>query len=195
VRDVTRGNFGLLIAYLLPGFTALLGISTTSEWVRSWLTTSASGSPTVGGFLYSTIASLIAGMLISTVRWAVVDRLHHATGIRPPRWHFKKLQDCLQAFELLVESHYRYYQFYANMATGGGVAYMLWRFHRIDNQSLIAMDLGFLVAEWLLLLGSRDTLRKYYERGNQLIGQETPKRSVMSLVDGRGSDQHKEPLK
>jgi hypothetical protein len=37
MRDVTGQNFGLLIAYVLPGLTALWGVSFFSDTVRSWL--------------------------------------------------------------------------------------------------------------------------------------------------------------
>jgi hypothetical protein len=67
------------------------------------------------GFLYVTLASVRAGMTVSTVRWATVDPLHALTGIRRPLRNDARLQDRLAAFEAPVENHYRYYQFYANM--------------------------------------------------------------------------------
>jgi len=109
VNDVTAGNFGLLVAYLLPGFVSLLGLAAYSETVRTWLTAGAATGPTVGGFLYLTLASITTGLLVSTVRWALLDSLHHATGVRRPEWDFGNLSKRLPAFELLVESHYRYY--------------------------------------------------------------------------------------
>jgi len=51
MREVSTKNFGLLIAFLLPGFTAILATSYFSDTVRSWLGGSHADAPTVGGFL------------------------------------------------------------------------------------------------------------------------------------------------
>ena len=110
MRDVTNQNFGLLIAYVLPGVTALWGASYLSPTVRVWLGSAPADAPTVGGFLYLTIAAVAAGLIASTVRWAVVDTLHHVTGIPRPTWDFSRLQSNISAFNLIVEHQYRYYQ-------------------------------------------------------------------------------------
>ena len=76
MRELNSGNFGLVIAYLLPGFVALLGVSFFSEPVQTWFSVSPVALPTVGGFLYVTLGSLSAGVIVSTVRWATVDTIH-----------------------------------------------------------------------------------------------------------------------
>lgn len=182
MRDITNNNFGLLIAYVLPGFIGLSAVSHFSETVRSWLGTSSTFSPTVGGFLYVTLASTALGLLISTVRWSFVDRIHHLTGIREPHWDFSTLQDNFGAFEGLVQSHYRYYQFYANSL----VAALMWYFAARMAGAMPGfpgwydLSIGFVAA--ILFAGSRDTLRKYYGRGGELLGEKTYV-SVDILVD------------
>jgi hypothetical protein len=113
IKESSLESFGLLIAYVLPGVIALLGVSYFSDPVRSWLGSSAADAPTVGGFLYVTLASIAAGLTASTVRWLIVDTLHHWTGIRQPRWDFSRLQANVGAFDVLIEIHYKFYQFYA----------------------------------------------------------------------------------
>ncbi len=54
MQDVSTRNFGLLIAYLLPGFTTLWGLSYVSETIRLWLGSPPTSLPTAGGFLYVT---------------------------------------------------------------------------------------------------------------------------------------------
>lgn len=170
MSDLSDKNFGIVIAYVLPGFVALWGISHFSATVESWIGASQQGSPTVAGFCYVTLASLAAGLTVSVVRWGLVDSLHHATGIEPPAWKFAKLDDRLQGFLTLVESHYRYYQFYSNMfvAVAFTVATRLSATgYAIGLQGWTAV--GFLALEATLLAGSRDTLRKYYSRTHQLL--------------------------
>src|SRR5258708_7235024 len=80
LKEPSVTNFGLLIAFLLPGFVALWGISYVSEPVRSWFGSTPDYAPSVGGFLYVTLASIVAGLTVSTVRWIVIDTVHHVTG-------------------------------------------------------------------------------------------------------------------
>lgn len=115
MSELSEKNFGLLIAYVLPGFVTLWGISRFSPTVESWIVMDGAGAPTVAGFMYVTLASIGAGLTISAIRWALIDSLHHATGIEPPRWDFAKLDERFEGFTGLVENHYRYYQFYSNM--------------------------------------------------------------------------------
>ena len=103
MQQLTSKNFGLLIANLLPGFTALWGASQFSETVRMWLGTTPSDAPSVGGFLYVTLASIGAGMTVSAVRFLVIDRIHHRTGISEPRWDFSRLSDNVAAYDVLIE--------------------------------------------------------------------------------------------
>jgi len=115
MSTLSNQNFGLIIAFLLPGFVALWGVSYFSPAVASWITVPQQDVPTVAGFMYVTLASLAAGVTVSAVRWAIIDHLHHATGIVPPVWKFAHLEGKLQGYVTLVENHYRYYQFYSNM--------------------------------------------------------------------------------
>ena len=112
---LTDSSFGLTIAYLLPGFTSLWGLAVLSPTIRSWLGTPSSDAPSLGGFLYVTVASLTAGLILSTLRWLILDWLHTSTGLKPPRRDFSRLQEQGAAFSILVADLYRYYQFYGNM--------------------------------------------------------------------------------
>jgi hypothetical protein len=113
MKDLSDKNFGLLIAYVVPGTIVLVGLAAFSPAVRSWLVNSSPAGPTVGGFLFVTLASVAAGMTASAVRWATVDRLHHRTGVLKPAWDDSNLPERLEAFEAIVEAHYRYYQFHS----------------------------------------------------------------------------------
>jgi hypothetical protein len=180
VSELSEKNFSLLIAYVLPGFVTLWGISLFSPTVDSWIATSQHGAPTVARFLYVTLASLAAGLTVSSIRWILIDSLHHATGVKPPRWEFANLDDRLQGFLALVENHYRYYQFYANSVVAGGMSYAT--YSSSSNANLCQPSwpaLGFILLELVLLAGSRDALRKYYLRVERLLETlKAPERSL-----------------
>jgi len=166
VKDVTSENFGLLIAYVLPGFILLWSLAPYSITIAGWLGQTTGDQPTVGGFLYVTLASVGLGQFVSTLRWLLMDSLHHATGIRQPHFDFSKLKDAVEAFDRLIEIHYRYYQWHANSL----VALILAAVFRSYSHGLQAGDLLLLLMVVVLLfLGSRDTLRKYYRRVDDLL--------------------------
>lgn len=102
MSTLSNQNFGLVIAYLLPGFVALWGVSYFSPTVASWITASQHDTPTVAGFMYVTLASLASGVTVSAVRWAIIDHLHHATGVVPPAWQFGRLEGRLQGYLALI---------------------------------------------------------------------------------------------
>ncbi|MCH7725100.1 MAG: hypothetical protein IH991_01270 [Planctomycetes bacterium] len=128
--------------------------------------------PTVGGFLYVTLASLAAGLTVSTVRWAVVDSIHHRTGIRKPNWDYSNLEQNIGAYDVLVEHKYRYYQAYSNMLVSL-VALLFARRYAAGfwTSPFGGFDVGVVVLVLIFFAGSRDTLTKYYARGNMLLGE------------------------
>ena len=171
MRDLTRDNFGLLVAYVLPGFITLWGAAYHIEAVRSWLRSTAPDAPTVGGFLYATLASTALGLVVSAVRWAVIDRLLAGFGLRQPAWDFGLFAERLAAYEVLVSNHYRYYQFYANMLVALAISYVS-RLLAVRTWDCREgwLVIGFILVEALLFAGAWDTLHKYYARTDALLG-------------------------
>jgi hypothetical protein len=169
MQNITSANFGTVIAYLVPGLTAVLGASQFSTALQGWLAATPPNAPTVGGFLYLTIVSLAAGMTVSALRWATIDRLHSKTGLAMPRLDFAKLAANAEAFGLLIRIHYEHYQFYANMFVSTAFAYVCYRI-RLGHEGPAWLETGFIVIELIFYVTSRDTLRKYYSRSEQLLG-------------------------
>lgn len=174
--DLSGRNFGLLIAYVLPGFVALWGLSYPSEAVRAWLFGAELAGPGVGSVVHLFLASVACGMTASAVRWAALDWLHHRTGVPRPRWDDSRLPERLVAYEFFIEIHYRYYQFYGNTLVALFFAYSLWR----RSPSAVGfgwVDIGVVFIGGVFIAGSRDALRKYYSRTSLLLGtseSETP---------------------
>ncbi len=170
LREISSNNFGLLIAFVLPGFTALWGASYLSPVLRSWLVGADPSGPTVGGFLYVTLASVACGLTVSTVRWATIDWIHHYTGLPRPRWDFSRLQEHFAAYKILNEIHYKFYQFNSNSLISVLFVYVA---RRIQLGFWTApfgwVDAGLLLLAVILYIGSRDTLRNFYERVSDLL--------------------------
>lgn len=163
-------DFGLLISLLLPGFIVLLGMSHHSATIQTWIGSSVPDAPSLGGFLYLTVAAIFAGLVVSTIRWLVIDSVHRLTGLKQPNWNFAKLSDRQEGFAMLIDVHYRYYQFYANSM----VAIVFFAVSRWLANGFAGWELAVGIAlEVLFFAGSRDTLRKYYQRVDALLASAT----------------------
>jgi hypothetical protein len=176
VNDLTERNFGYLIAYVLPGFVVLWGLRPLSPTIDGWLSPSPSFPAGIEAIVFVGIASIAMGMTTSAARWLLIDSLHAATGIARPEWNDAKLSDRLAAFEAIVDAHYRYYQFYANMAIALPIAFVVIAMaDRFPAGTSEFYWVGFVVAECLFFVTSRDNLRKYYRRVSRLLGEVTRK--------------------
>lgn len=163
-------SLGVVIAYLLPGFTSLWAIAPFVPTVAGWLDGSVAldHGPTVGGFLYVTTASLIAGLVLNVMRWAIFDALNTLTGVQKPQWDDGKLQENFDAFHLAVDHHYRYYQFYACMMIAVAMLYGVHRFIlREPIHPLI--DLVVLIFFVLFAFAQRDALKRYFSRASHIL--------------------------
>lgn len=174
MNDNVSGNFGLLVAYLIPGATVLWGLSLFSPQLAALFAATPPNAPTIGGFLYLTVASLAAGMTVNAVRWAVLDTVHSRTGMALPPLDFSRLGKNVEAFTLLIEIHYKHYQFHANMVVATALAYVCYRIHIGTIGPLRWFDAGVVVLEIVFIAMSRDTLRKYHIRGSQLLAGPVP---------------------
>ncbi len=168
-REAPLNDFGLVIAYILPGLLALHGAGYLFSPIHQLMDPTVQ-QPSVAGFLLVTLASVGFGLLMSTVRWLVIDFIHHRTGVLPNTWDFSKLQQNIGAFDLLVSYQYRYYQFYGN----GLIALVWWLIVRrialgVPVTTFSMIDVWVVIAAALLFLGSRDTLKKYYQRKSRVL--------------------------
>ncbi|MEO1529709.1 MAG: hypothetical protein AAFX06_30190 [Planctomycetota bacterium] len=168
MKDLSRSNFGIVIAYLLPGLIGIAAASQHFAVVQMWLRGPASDeAASVGGFLFAAFGALLLGLLFSTARWLVLDAIHHRTGVKPAKRDFSLLQANLEAYRMIEENHYQYYQFYGNSLVAVVIGYAS---YRVTNPSAPSMtDLVAAAVALLLFLGSRDTLKKYYARVQALM--------------------------
>ncbi|WP_437186780.1 hypothetical protein SH668x_000136 [Planctomicrobium sp. SH668] len=91
----------------------------------------------------------------------MIDPLHHWTGIRQPAWRMRDFHARTAGLQVLIEAHYRYYQFYANCLIAIlFAAAMHWLTAGFRPWELLPVS--FLVL--LFFAGSRDTLSKYYRQ-------------------------------
>jgi hypothetical protein len=170
--ETINRQFGLIVAYLLPGFIGLAGIALLVPPVARWLEPSIQpGTAGLGPPVYAVLAATALGMVFSCFRWLIIDHVHSWTGLTAPIWDFDRLEERLAAFNYFVEYHYRYYQFYANTLIAVLWTYSLARWIGVSPLLGAGSDLGVIILCIVLFAGSRDALAKYYARTDRLIGQ------------------------
>jgi hypothetical protein len=166
--ETTNRQFGLIVAYLLPGFIALGGFALLMPEVADWLQP-VEGESGIAPSVYTVMAATALGMILSCFRWLLIDHVFAWTGITPPEWEFERLEQRLPAFDYFVEYHYRYYQFYANTFIAVLWTYALNRWLGTSAFLGVVTDAAVLLFSAALLAGARDALRKYYQRTNRLL--------------------------
>jgi hypothetical protein len=164
-------KFTTIIAFWLPGALLLWVLSYPAPTIAGWLAKSTDGSPTVGGFLFVSLASLVLGVIINATRWNLLDRgiFRDLDNLKPKDEQYSKLKDdekTLAAFQALVDNNYRWYQSYANTAiaiTAGFLIYVV-----TTKWSWLAL-LMTVVLLCILLPASRNELEVFYKRADLIL--------------------------
>ena len=143
-------DFGKIIAYLLPGFVGLWGLSHHSVTLQRWFEITESAGGSLDNVSFVIVGSLAAGVVLSGFRWILFRA----------------------AFQLSVTSHYDYYKFYSGMAVAILVAFLGWV---TKGGQLQALQLGYYIATLVTLvvlsLSAAEALRKYEDRTTQILDQ------------------------
>jgi hypothetical protein len=180
MKESRLGDFGLVIAFLVPGFLGFWGLAQYSPTIRRWFGIAGQSKADVGGFLFVLLSSLALGVFLSGVRWAIVDSFFAFIGkrwkntkLKRPDWDEGSLREEERrvAFDMIVRDYYRFYQFYANTFVGLAVAYTSYHFAVPGRPILrpIGVFVLFLVGEFFLLVSAGDSLRKYHRAGEKIL--------------------------
>jgi hypothetical protein len=110
-------NFGLLIAFFLPGIVSLYALGYFSRTVAAIFDSLLNNGNEVGASFLILSASIVAGLIVSSFRGVVLEPLYRRIGVEQIPFDYgmfieEKWRDAL---EDLIEQQYRYYQFYGNI--------------------------------------------------------------------------------
>ncbi len=166
----SNGQFGLIIAYVLPGFIGLAGLTPLFPAVAQWLRPVSQNDLGLAPPLYAVLGATAVGLILSCFRWFLIDRIHRWTGVKRPVWDDAQLGHVLGGFDYLVQNHFRYYEFCGNTLLAVLLAYAVNR--ALGTLPFLGFTTDAVVAVVLLVLfvASRDALEKYYLRTGRLIG-------------------------
>ncbi|MFI5284364.1 MAG: hypothetical protein ACHQ0J_14710 [Candidatus Dormibacterales bacterium] len=109
-------DFGVVIAFIAPGFVAFKALSSVSSMAADWLNTAAHQEQSLGVFLFVGLGSLSLGLAVSGVRGLVVDSVFfRLLGARQPPVNWKEVKNTTNLI-MVRDAYYRYFQFYGNVA-------------------------------------------------------------------------------
>jgi hypothetical protein len=168
MTPTSNWQFGLIVAYVLPGFVGLLGLAPIFPRIAGWLR--PVGADGFSSAMYAVLAAAAIGLIVSCFRWMVLDRLHALTGVTRPVLDDRRLPDVLVAFDYLVQNHFRYYEFCGNTLVALVLSYAVNRFNGRLTFIGIGTDLAVVVISITLFAASRNALANYYTRTRRLVG-------------------------
>ncbi|MGD0769939.1 MAG: hypothetical protein ABSB42_17275 [Tepidisphaeraceae bacterium] len=175
--ETSSRQFGLIVAYLIPGFVGLAGLSPLIPLVGEWLRPVNQGELGLGPPIYALLGATAVGMIVSCFRWCVLDQIHQWTGVKRPQWDDSQLAKALGGFDYLVQNHFRYYEFASNTLIATLWAYGVNRYLKTVSFLGACTDLGMLILSIVLFAASRDALAKYYNGARQLLGSSRGERA------------------
>ena len=124
-------GFGTIIAYIVPGFVTLLGLSYFSKPVRVLISNATEPQAGIGPITFILLASLPCGMIISVIRGSTID---HTFRLNFKRWfpflysHYGPLEKVepiltsatrdqpLEVVKEIRKSFHAPFQFYGNIS-------------------------------------------------------------------------------
>ena len=163
-------EFKLLIAYLVPGLLFVYSLSLHIPKVYMLL----GGDkmvPEGPAVVLIVILSIGAGIFVNAFTWAVIRPIIEWTSISRPELDYSKVStQKLEAFKVIVDENFRYYQAYANIFSASIIllcSYLALR--QGINLYYVFPGLAFLI---ILFVAARDSLKRTYINMANLLTKE-----------------------
>src|SRR5258706_14721849 len=107
MTEITTKQFGLLVAYVLPGFIGLTGLAPVLPVISRWLFPADHVGLDLAPPVYALMAATALGLILTAFRWMILDRAHSWMGVKRPVWDDRQLSQELSGFDYLVQNHFR----------------------------------------------------------------------------------------
>ena len=156
-------NFGLIIAYFIPGFLGVFAVAKYENSVKALLGGS-SGTPESPSVVLLLLLALAIGIIINAFSWAFVRPLITLSGVkRPATLDYTKLRkEDIEVYNVIIESNFRYHQFYANMLVAVLILSPAWLVRPLTGN--VIRNVSFFLVSSILFLAARDSLQRAYKR-------------------------------
>jgi hypothetical protein len=172
MKDLSSTSFGLVIAYLLPGFAGFFALSFWSSSIQAMFFTFVEAQSNVGRFLLVILCSLVIGLELSVVRFAVFEKLI-CKKMKRDQCDFSQLaiEPKFLAFRGTVDEFYRYHQFWGGMAIV--VPFLAWGLIGITEPYSKKWLVGivFLALELFNIVGAYAAFKNYIDTASRILSK------------------------
>jgi hypothetical protein len=171
MKDITSTSFGLVIAYLLPGFAAFFALCFWSPPIQDLFSKFLVAESSVGSFLLVLICSLTAGLEVSIFRWILFEKvLCKSKKLDRTKFAHLSVEAKLTAFRAAVDEHYRYHQFWGGMAfaipfIGVGIV----NASSGSTREKSCLGIAFLIVEVVTIIAARSAFNNYIDRAANIL--------------------------
>ena len=169
-------NFGLVIAYMIPGFSATYALASHVGTIDALLG-GPGRVPSTASVVPLLLIAVAIGIVINAISWVVIRPVIHRCGVREESGLVnKKLsnEDRLR-YDQIVEATFRYHQFYSNMLVAVVLLGPMWLLS--PRQSIILRIASFLLTVMVLFLAARNALQQFYTGLSKLCDEGPPVQS------------------
>ena len=156
-------NFGLVIAYLIPGFLGLYALSERVVAIKNLLG-GDNKIPEKAAIVPLLVLALAIGMIINSLGWGLIRPLIALSGVRrPEKLDYTKLTASdIKVYNVIVEDNFRYHQFYSNMLVAVLLLAPLWWVRPFGAN--VVRNVSFLIVVVVMFMAARDSLKRAYTR-------------------------------
>lgn len=173
MKDVTSTSFGLVIAFLLPGFVGLYSLTFWSANVQEMFHTFLTAQSNLGLFLLVVLVALVIGLLVTPLRWLLFERfLCKSYFLTPDDFAELGTEAKLVAFRAATDELYRYHQFWGGTAIAMLPLYVgwLWDSWSFLNYAEISLSIiGFITVEVVTGLAAIEAYRRHITRSKRIL--------------------------
>ena len=190
-KSIAPISFNILIAYLLPGFIALYGLTYISPAVKQVFDAVLIKDSQIGASFLLLLGATAAGVIISAVRGNIIDQFMIWFGVTKPDIDYGKLsdQDIREAFDILINEQYRYAQSYGNFFLS--LLFLLatkYFFSNINISTQRPLMIIILTSDLLMLICYGIYLNKAHKSLNNLTEEKSSATENTSIKEKGGSD-------
>jgi len=167
-------NFDKVIAYMIPGVVGLQSISYYSQKVNLWINSYLYNENNLGTIFIIIMSSIGIGLIISAIRWFILDYIHYKTGIKKEKIPYNKLNNKnITVFKEAIANTYRYYEFYGNMFIAL-LSLLVSRCFYYTPFLININKINFIIIALLFFLffASRDSLKRTYPTINSILNND-----------------------
>ena len=166
-------NFGLVIAYLIPGFAATYALAPHVKAIDALL----GGServPSANAVVPLILMAVAVGIIINAISDVVIRPVIHRTGVEEPKKvdTEKLTSEGRRRYDRMIENHFRYHQFFSNMLVSVLLLSPVWLLWPLHNNILRNASLPIVVVA--LFLTARKALVHFYD-GRKTLSDEVSK--------------------